>query len=46
MVFIIAPPAAPIVVIVARKTLSDVESERGSYKIDILAPLFKPFALR
>ena len=31
---------------VSRKTLSDVENDRGSYKTDILDRLFKPFGLR
>lgn len=31
---------------VSRKTLSDVENDRGSYKTDILNKLFKPFGLR
>ncbi|MFV7784197.1 helix-turn-helix transcriptional regulator [Shewanella marisflavi] len=31
---------------VSRKTLSDVENDRGSYKTDILNRLFKPFGLR
>ncbi|QIR15091.1 helix-turn-helix transcriptional regulator [Shewanella aestuarii] len=31
---------------VSRKTLSDVENDRGSFKTDILDRLFKPFALK
>ncbi|MDF0534677.1 helix-turn-helix domain-containing protein [Shewanella sp. A32] len=31
---------------VSRKTLSDVENDRGSYKTDILNRLFKPFGLK
>ncbi|WP_412499303.1 helix-turn-helix transcriptional regulator [Shewanella indica] len=31
---------------VSRKTLSDVENDRGSFKTDILDRLFKPFGLR
>ncbi|MBO1271949.1 helix-turn-helix transcriptional regulator [Shewanella sp. 4t3-1-2LB] len=31
---------------VSRKTLSDVENDRGSFKTDILDRLFKPFGLK
>ena len=31
---------------VSRKTLSDVENDRGSYKTEILDKLFKPFGLK
>lgn len=31
---------------VSRKTLSDVENDRGSFKTDILNRLFKPFGLK
>ncbi|WP_122054118.1 helix-turn-helix transcriptional regulator [Vibrio sp. Evd11] len=31
---------------VSRKTLSDIENDRGNYKTDILNKVFKPFGLR